>query len=126
MMSITFFIRGTISVQVKGDKLKLWVTPCAGFLTPDKKRAIAIPVPLPKGKTTGKKRKNGNAKLVKSSKDGQFVFLAPAIRDHIPALLVIATQQKTIELRLKKFSKPAKTKITSFVFPAPSDNADRR
>jgi hypothetical protein len=120
----TYFIRGTISIHVKGGRPKLWVTPCAGFLSPDRERAIAFPVPSPKGKTKGEAK--GNAKLIKASKDKQFRFRAKAIRDHIPALLIIAGQQKAIELRLKKFTKPTKTKITGFVFPAPSDNADRR
>ena len=126
-MSITYFVRGTISVQVDGNRSTISITPCPGFLTPDKQYVIAFPVSFPKGKTKGKtKGKKRNAKLIKSSKDQQFRFRAKAIRDHIPTLLDIAAQQKTIELHLKKFAKPATTKITGFVFPAPSDHAHGR
>jgi hypothetical protein len=122
IVSNIFFIRGTISVQVNGDKPKLWVSPCTGFLTPDKERAIAFPVLSPKGETKGKK---GNAKLIKSSKDKQFKFRAKAIRDHIPALLAIAAQQKPIELRFEE-SEPTELNIIGFIFPAPSDHAHGR
>lgn len=119
MMSNTYFIRGTVSIQVGGGKPKIWITPCAGFLTPDKQKVIAFPIPSPEGKTKGK------AKLIKSSNDKLFRFKAKAkvIQDNTPALLVVAAQQKPIELRLKKFTKLAKIRITGFVFPAPSDHA---
>ena len=116
-MTNTYFIRGTISVQVRRHKPKIWITPCVGFLTPDKQKMIAFPV-----------RFNGtigNAKVIKWSKDKQFqfVFEAKAIKANIPSLLAVAAQQKPIELRLEEFTKTAKIKITGFVFPAPSDHA---
>ncbi len=137
-MSITYFIRGTISVQVEGHKPTIWITPCAGFLTPDKQKVIAFPVPSPEDEAV-------DAKLIKWSDDKQFKFKfkfetktktktktkadadadADAIKANIPALLVIAAQQKPIELRLEE-SKSKGLKITSFVFPAPSDHAQGR
>ncbi len=123
-MNDTYFIRGTISIQVDDNKSKIWITPCAGFLTPDKQQVIAFPVPSPKGKTKGKTK--GKAKLNESDNDKQFRFKAKtnAIRDNIPALLVVAAQQKPIELRLE-VSNHSRLVIIGFIFPAPSDHAHR-
>jgi hypothetical protein len=125
-MSNIFFIRGTISVQVDGCKSKIWITPCTGFLTPDKKNVIAFPVPSPEDEAV-------EAKLIKWSDDKQFKFEfeaknkaeADAIKANIPSLLAVAAQQKPIELRLEE-SPPTGLKITGFVFPAPSDHAQGR
>ena len=121
-MRKAYFIRGTISVQAEGGKSIIWISPCAGFLTPDRQKLIAFPAPSSKGKTKGK------AKLMESANDKQFKFKdkAKVIQNNIPALLVVATQQKPIELRLKKFTKRAKIRITGFVFPAPLDHAQGR
>lgn len=125
MMSNTYFIRGTISVQVEGHKPTIWITPCVGFLTPDKQKVIAFPVPSPEDEEI-------DAILIKWSDDKQFKFefeaktmTAAVIKANIPSLLAVATQQKSIELRLKK-SNPTGLKITGFVFPAPSDHAHGR
>jgi len=114
-MSITYFIRGTISVQVEGHEPTIWITPCAGFLTPDKQKVIAFPVPSPEDEAV-------DAKLKKRQPDDeQFKFEADAIKAYIPSLLVVAAQQKPIELRLNP-----DLKIVGFVFPVPSDHAHRR
>ena len=116
----TYFIRGTISVQVDESKSTIWFTPCAGFLTPDKQRVIAFPVPSSKEDIV-------DAKLIKWSNDKQFKFKVEAavIKDNISSLLTIAAQQKPIELRLDE-SKPTGLKVTGFVFPAPSVHAHGR
>ena len=117
-MSNSYFIRGTISVHVDGCKSKIWITPCAGFLTPDKQSMIAFPVPSSEDEAV-------DAKLIKWSDDKQFKFKfeakAKAIKANIPSLLVVAAQQKPIELRLN-----SDLKIVGFVFPAPSDHAQGR
>lgn len=123
-MSNIFFIRGTISVQVEGHKPIIWITPCVGFLTPDKQQVIAFPVPSSEDKAV-------DAKLIKCSDDRQFKFEfgaqaeTDAIKANIPSLLAVAAQQKPIELRLEE-SEPTVLKITGFVFPAPSDHAHGR
>lgn len=114
-MSNTYFIRGTISIQVDGNKTTTWITPCAGFLTPDKHKAIAFPVSTSADAPV-------DAKLVKLSDDKQFEFEANAIKANIPALLVVAAQQKPIELRLDSSG----LKVVGFVFPAPSGHAQGR
>lgn len=114
-MSVSYFIRGTISVQVEGDKSKIWITPSAGFLTPDKQKAIAFPVPSSEDEAVCAKLKK------RGPDDEQFKFEADAIKAYIPSLLVVAAQQKPIELRLDP-----DLKIVGFVFPVPSDHAHGR
>lgn len=118
-MSVSYFIRGTISVQVDGDKSKIWITPSAGFLTPDKQKAIAFPVLYSEDVTV-------DAKLINRFDDEQFKFEfeaeAEPIKANIPSLIVVAAQQKPIELRLDSSG----LKITGFVFPIPSDHAQGR
>ena len=112
-MCNTYFIRGTISVQVDREKLTptIWITPCTGFLAPDKQKAIVYPVLLPEDKA-------GDAKLIKMSEDKQFEFEAKAIKDYIPSLLNFAAQQKSVELHLD-----LDLKIVGFIFPAPLGHA---
>jgi len=115
-MSVTYFIRGTISVQAEKNISTIWITPSAGFLTPDKQKVIAFPVLTSEEKTV-------DAKLIKRSDDEQFKFKieADAIKTNIPSLLVVAAQQKPIELHLDH-----DLKLVGFVFPAPSDHAHWR
>lgn len=120
-MKKRYFVRGTFSVRIKGKELEMWLTPSTGFLTPDKKSLIAFPVASSKGKTGGK------AKLIRSANASQFKLKATRhVRDHLPGLLAVATQQGTIELRLKEFTKRRRNRITGFVLPAPSDHAHGR
>ena len=115
-MSVTYFIRGTISVQAEKNISTIWITPSAGFLTTDKQKVIAFPVLTSEEKTV-------DAKLIKRSDDEQFKFKieADAIKTNIPSLLVVAAQQKPIELHLDH-----DLKLVGFVFPAPSDHAHWR
>ncbi len=115
-MKTSYMIRGTISVYVNGKQPEIWIIPSTGFLTPDKQKVIAFPVPSSKGKT------NSKAEFIGSANDKQFKFKAKChIRDNIPALLAAAAQQKPLELRLDP-----NLKIVGFVFPAPSDHAHGR
>lgn len=132
-MSNTYFIRGTISIRVEGGASMIGITPCAGFLTPDKpQKAIAFPVSHPKDK-------EGDAKLIKLSDDKQFECDAQDVKEYLSALLSIAAQQKPVELHLTAVESSANTeskavstshdkiavsneayrKITGFVFSAP-------
>ncbi len=45
-MSNTYFIKGTIAIQIQGDMPTVWIIPSVDFLTPDKQSAIAFPVPF--------------------------------------------------------------------------------
>lgn len=108
-MSNTYFIRGTISVRIDRGKPTIWITPCAGFLTPDKQKAIAFP---------DLSNTSTSAKLIKLSDGKTFECGARGIKSYLPALLAVAPQQKPIELRLEE-STPTEVKITGFVFPLP-------
>ena len=112
-MSKTYFIRGTISVEVGGDKSTLWVTPCAGFLTPDKKKAIAFP---------NSSNTSTTAKLIDLADGKTFECEAGEIAHHLPALISLAAQSKPIELSLN-VPKPKESKVAGFIFPVPSDHA---
>jgi hypothetical protein len=104
-MSETYFIRGTITIRAEGDEVKIGITPCAGFLTPDKPyQAIAFPV-----------KKTRYAKLIELQDEKKFECDAKVKVEYIPALLVIAAQQKPVELRLEV----AALEIVGFVFPTP-------
>ena len=120
-MKSRYFVRGAFSVRIRGKKLEIWITPSAGFLTPDKQNMIAFPVPSPKGKTVGK------AKLIGLANSSQLKLKARRqVRDHLAGLLAVATQQTPIELRLKEITKRRRNRITGFVLPAPSDHAHGR
>lgn len=124
-MSKTYYIRGTITITVKveGGKSKVGITPCAGFLSPDKpQKAIAFPLP----ETKNDSDQIGTALLIGLNKRKVCKFDAEAIKDYMPALLSIAGQQKLVELHLTKIKKKAKQKknkkkckIVGFVYPAP-------
>lgn len=106
-----YFVRGTIAVKVNGDKTAVLIVPCTGFVTSDKpKRAIAFPV-------TG-----NDAKLIDLPDDKSFECDAQLIKEHIPALLTVAANQKAIEIRLAEDCKT----IIGFIFPAPTDHANGR
>lgn len=114
-MSATYFIRGTISVQVGCGKSVLWVTPCAGFLTPDKKKVIAFPNQSETATT---------AELIKLSDGKKFACKAEKIMKYLPALISLASQSKAIELSLD-LSNPDNTNVVGFTYPAPSDHEHR-
>jgi len=112
-MCDTYFIRGTISVQVGSGKLILLVTPCAGFLTPYKKKAIAFPY---------RSNLSTKAELI-DLEDGETVAcVAEEMALCLPTLIALATQSKPIELSLN-VSTPKNIKVTGFTFPAPTDYA---
>jgi hypothetical protein len=104
-MSNTYFIRGTISVQAEGARSRVLLTPCTGFLSPDKKKAIAFP--LQDDSTV--------AMLTALSGDKNLDFDAAAIKGHMPGLLAIAAQQKAIELHFEENA--GGWKVMGFVFP---------
>jgi len=123
-MSNIFFIRGTIAISVEADKPTIYITPCAGFLTPDKQWAIAFPVC-----TLDKDKGKGDAKLFKLSDDKKEIKFEcdPSIPDiYLAGLIGVSTHQKPVEVRLEiaepaKQAKSAKDfKITGFVIPAPT------
>lgn len=120
-MSDTYFIRGTISVQVGGGTSMLLVTPCAGFLTPDKKKAIAFPIP---SETSNPPEAFTKAVLIglKEGKTFPCKYGAEGITLCLPALISLAAQSKPIELSLN-VSKPEEIKVAGFTYPAPSDHA---
>ncbi len=122
-MSDKYFIRGTITVRVDGSKSYIRITPCVGFLTPDKSaKAIAFPL-SPTEKNI--------ARLIKLLDEKFFVCKCECEccvrKNHLPALLDIAGQQKPVELHLIKgeeikSTEPTKAKefnwkIVGFVFP---------
>ena len=103
----TYFLRGTIIIRVLENVLTIQIAPCAGFLTPDKPHnAIAFPVDPLQGKT-------GDAKLMKLLDDKHVELQVEALPDYIPSFLVVAAQQKPIEIRFD-----SDMKIVGFVFPA--------
>ena len=96
-----YFIRGTISaVCNEGNITKIRISPTAGFISPDKKHAIAFSDAQDKALLIGMK----DSKWISCSVDGGLGSL----------LLTIAGQQKLVELRLEKDKK-----IVGFVFPSP-------
>lgn len=108
-MSNTYFTRGTISVHVEEGQSKVFLTPCAGYLSPDKQYAIAFPISPPEGEAV-------DAKLIGTSVHKQFrlEFEVKAKKPDISFWLAIAAQQNPIELRLNP-----DRKIVGFVSPAP-------
>jgi hypothetical protein len=108
-----YFVKGTIAVKVDTEETKISITPCAGFVTPDKKHVIAFSV------TTG-----GDAKLIELL-GGSFECDVAPIKNHISSLLTIAAQQKSTEIRIE-ITTNRKQKVTGFTFPAPTDYAHGR
>jgi len=112
-MSNIYLIRGTISVQVEGDKLTFQITPCAGFLTPDKKKAIAFPSPS----------ETSNIAALVELKDGKtFLCAADGVAPYMSAFVSLAAQSKPVELSLD-LSKLDEIKVIGFTFPGPTDYA---
>lgn len=126
-MSNIFFIRGTIAIFLIDDKLTIYVTPCGGFLTPDKQKAIAFPVcPSGKDKDKAELKDVDNAKLIKLMDDKKQIKFACGAKikvTYLAALIGVATQQKSVEVRLDISEKVESTegiKIIGFVIPAPT------
>lgn len=119
-MCNTFFIRGTIVISVGADKPTIYITPCAGFLTPDKpSKAIAYPTDFVNVTC---------AKLITLTDGDRFECDATKITAYLHTLVTLAAQQKTVEIRLD-ITAPEKSatdfKIIGFVFPVPHNHADR-
>ena len=121
-MSRTYFIRGTITMRVEiGVPLaiaRVGVTPCVGFLTPDKEpKAIAFPIT----ETTDGTDHKSTARLIDLN-GKSCEFDAELIKDSLPALLSIAGQNKLVEIRLSvegTNTSAADFKVVGFVYPAP-------
>ena len=122
-MSDSYFMRGTITIRVDRKTPMIGITPCAGFLTPDKPhKAIAFPISSTRSFT---------AKLFELPDEKQLeCSVVKEIERYFPALITVAAQQKTIELRFEfdeeKADTGEKCKITGFIFPAPLDHAHGR
>lgn len=114
---MSFYIRGTISICINGNNSKIYITPCAGFLTPDKpSRAIAYPYPPP----LHSENKIVDAKLIKLLDEKRLECDASGIEAYLPTLVAVAAQQKPVEIYLEIQDAVVPAKITGFVFPVPS------
>lgn len=104
-----YFIKGTIVVHYYDIKFRVSVAPSAGFLSPDKKFAVAYPtpsMPCKKAKLIKALDQQIECKVLKSKKWG-------------PALIAGATKHLLIELKLRQ-GKRNRWTIVGFKFPSHS------